>query len=106
MAKETGFVNYSGSRAIFYSGKNLFKLVKWIEGFETKLQTLESPDSDKQAKSYTKTKIGSEIRSGIIAENPRKRKTDEQANERAFAVCKKENENHLLKPTYGRTSAN
>ena len=27
----------------------------------TKLLVLESPDSDKRAKSYTKTKIGSEI---------------------------------------------
>ena len=39
----------------------MFELVKWKEGFETKLQTLESPDSDKRAKSYTRTKIGSEI---------------------------------------------
>ena len=39
----------------------MFKLVKRIEGFETKLQALESPDSDKRAKSYTKTKIGSGI---------------------------------------------
>ncbi len=34
----------------------MFKLVKRIEGFETKLQALESPDSDKRVKSYTKTK--------------------------------------------------
>ena len=34
----------------FYSGKNLFELVKWKEGFETKLQVLELPDSDKRAK--------------------------------------------------------
>ena len=39
----------------------MFELVKRIEGFETKLYALESPDSDKRAKSYTKTKIGSEI---------------------------------------------
>ena len=50
MAKETSFVYYSGSRTIFYSGKNLFKLVKRIEGFEMKLQALESPDSNKRAK--------------------------------------------------------
>ena len=31
------------------------------EGFETKLQAFESPDSDKRAKSYTKTKIRLEI---------------------------------------------
>ena len=39
----------------------MFKLVRRIEGFETKLQALDSPDSDKRAKSYTKMKIGSEI---------------------------------------------
>ena len=44
-----------------FSSKSLFKLVKQKEGFETKLQALESPDSDKRANSYTKTKIGSEI---------------------------------------------
>ena len=52
----------------FYSGKNLFELVKRKEGFETKLQALESPDSDKQAKSYTKTNIGSEIAIRKIAD--------------------------------------
>ena len=65
----------------------MFKLVRRIEGFETKLQALESPDSYKRAKSYTKTKIGSEIAIENIAKNPRKRKTGEQANERTFAVC-------------------
>ena len=49
-AKETNFVYYSGSRAIFYRAKNLFELVKRKEGFETKLQALESPDSVKRAK--------------------------------------------------------
>ena len=49
----------------------MFGLVKWKEGFETKLHALESPDSDKRAKSYTRIKIGSEI----IAKNPRKRET-------------------------------
>ena len=39
----------------------MFELVKRKEGFETKLQALESPDSDKRAKSYTRTKIGSGI---------------------------------------------
>ena len=72
----------------FYSSKILFKLVKQKEGFETKLEALESPDSGKRAKSYTKTKIGSEItienNRGKIRE---KEKTDEQANERTFAVC-------------------
>ena len=34
----------------FYSSKNLFKLVKRKEGFETKIQALESPDSDKRVK--------------------------------------------------------
>ena len=49
--KETSFVYYSRSKAIFYSGKNLFELVKWKEGFEMKLQALESLDSDKRGKS-------------------------------------------------------
>ena len=39
----------------------MFKLIIRKEGFETKLQALESPDSDKRAKSYTKTKNRSEI---------------------------------------------
>ena len=34
----------------FYSTKILFKLVKQKEGFETKIQALELPDSDKRAK--------------------------------------------------------
>ena len=39
----------------------MFKLIIRKEGFETKLQALESPNSDKRGKSYTRT----EIRSGI-----------------------------------------
>ena len=39
----------------------MFKLIIRKEGFETKLQALESPDSNKRAKSYTKTKNRSEI---------------------------------------------
>ena len=46
----------------------MFELVKRKEGFETKLQALESPDFDKRAKSYTRTKIGSEIAIRKIAE--------------------------------------
>ena len=46
----------------------MFKLAKRKEGFETKLQALESPDSDKRAKSYTKTKIGSGITIRKIAD--------------------------------------
>ena len=45
----------------FYSSKILFNLVKQKEGFETKLQALESSDFDKRAKSYTRTKIRAEI---------------------------------------------
>ena len=45
----------------FLQWQNLFELVKRKEGFETKLQALESRDSDKRAKSYTKTKNRSEI---------------------------------------------
>ena len=70
----------------FYSGKNLFKFVERIGGFETKLQALESPDSDKRAKSYTKTKIGSGItirKSWIKSE---KKKNGEQINERTFVI--------------------
>ena len=52
-----------------------------------KLQALESPDSDKQAKSYTRTKIGSEITIENNHGKSEKRKTDDQANERTFAVC-------------------
>ena len=43
-------------------------LVKQKEGFEKKLQALESPDSNKRAKSYTKMKIGSEIAIRKIAD--------------------------------------
>ena len=60
----------------------MFKLVKRIEGFETKLQALESPDSDKRAKSYTKTKIGSEIAIRKIADLIREKKNDERSLER------------------------
>ena len=60
-AKENNFVLVIWIQGKFYSSKNLFKLIIRKEGFETKLQELESPDSDKRAKSYTKTKIGSEI---------------------------------------------
>ena len=39
-----------------------------------KLQALESPDSDKRAKRYTKTKIGSEIAIENNREKPEKKK--------------------------------
>ena len=63
----------------------MFELVKRKEGFETKLQALESPDSDKRAKSYTRTKIGSEI---VIRNNRGKseKKNDKQINERTFVI--------------------
>ena len=51
-----------------------------------------------ERKVILKRKTDWKSRSGIIAENPRKRKTDEQANDRTFAVCKK-NENRSLKRT-------
>ncbi len=103
----------------FYSGKNLFELVKWKEGFETKLQALELPDSDIRAKSYTRTKIGSKegfetklqalelpdsdiraksytrtkIGSEIAIRNNRgkseKKKNDEQINERSLSGSKR-----------------
>ena len=51
-----------------------------------KLQALESPDSDKRAKSYTKTKIGSGIAIRKIADLIREKKNDEQINERMFVI--------------------
>ena len=66
----------------------MFELVKRKESVETKLQALESPDSDKRVKSYTKTKIGSEIAiENNRGKSEKKKKTDDQANERTFAVC-------------------
>ena len=62
----------------------MFELVKQKEGFETKLQALESPDSDKRAKSYTRTKNRSEIAIRNNRRKSKKKKTDEQANERTF----------------------
>ena len=43
--KQASFTNLDLGK--FYRGKNLFELVKRKEGFEMKLQELESPDSDK-----------------------------------------------------------
>ena len=64
----------------------MFKLVRRIEDFETKLQALESPDSDKRAKSYTRTKIGSEITIRNNCRKSEKKKNDEQINERTFVI--------------------
>ena len=49
-----------------------------------KLQALESPDSDKRAKSYTRMKIGSEIAIRNNRGKSEKTKNDEQINERMF----------------------
>ena len=46
-----------------YSSKNFFKLIRQNGGFETKLQALESPDSDKRAGRKTRTKIDLRSRS-------------------------------------------
>ena len=73
----------------------MFKLVKRIESFETKRQVLESPDSDKRAKSYTKTKIRSEITIRKIADLIRekeKRRTFARTNERTNARYLKKSE--------------
>ena len=71
-------------------GQNLFKLIRWNGCFETKLQALESPDSDKRAKSYTRTKIGSEI---AIRNNggksEKKKTTNRLTNERSFSATKR-----------------
>ena len=68
----------------------MLKLVKRIDGFETKLQALESPDSDKRAKSYTKTKIGSEITIGNNREKYEKKKTTNRlTNVRSLSESKR-----------------
>ena len=57
----------------------MFKLIIRKEGFKTKLQALESPDSDKRVKIYTKTKTGSRIAIRKIVDLIRekeKRRTD------------------------------
>ena len=63
----------------------MFELVKRKEGFETKLQALESPDFDKREKS--RTKIGSEITIRNNRGKSEKKKNDEQINERMFVFC-------------------
>ena len=69
----------------------MFKMVKRIEGFETKLQALESPDSDKRAKSYTKTKIGSEIAIRKIADLIREKEKlmNRLTNKRSVSAVKR-----------------
>ena len=69
----------------------MFELVKWKEGFETKLQALESPDSDKRAKSYTKTKNRSEIAIENNREKSEKKKklTNRLTNERSLSAVKR-----------------
>ena len=75
----------------FCSSKNLFKLIKRKEGFETKLQALESPDSDKRAKSYTRTKIMADI----AIENNRGKTLEKEkltkrlTNERSLSAAKR-----------------
>ena len=49
-----------------------------------KLQALESHDSDKRAKSYTRMKNGSGIAIRKIADLIREKEKDEQINERTF----------------------
>ena len=53
-----------------------------------KLQALESPDSGKRAKSYTRTKIGSEITIRNNRGKSEKKKNDEQIKEQTFVFCK------------------
>ena len=62
----------------------MFKLVKRKEGFETKHQALESPDFDKRAKIYTRTKNGSGITITKNADLIRAKDNDEQTNGRTF----------------------
>ena len=75
--KQASFTNLDLGQIL--QKQNWFELVKRKEGFKTKLQALESPDSDKRAKSYTRMKIGSEIAIRKIADLIRekeKRQTD------------------------------
>ena len=77
----------------------MFKLIIRKEGFETKLQMLESLDSDKRAKSYTKTKIGSGIAIRKIADLIRekeKRRTLTRTNERTNARSLNKPENRFI----------
>ena len=69
----------------------MFRLIIRKEGFETKLQALESPDSDKRAKSYTKTKIGSEIAIRKIANliREKEKRTNRLTNERSLTAAKR-----------------
>src|SRR6187399_328892 len=85
-AKETSSELLVGLKSNFTVAKTLFKLVKRKEGFETKIWDFESPDSDSRAKRKTKNKIRAEISIGIIADKYPEKKTEEQANERTFAV--------------------
>ena len=86
----------------------MFKLIIRKEGFETKLQALESPDSDKRPKSYTKTKIESEIAIRKIADLIRekeKRRTFARTNERTNAryLNKPEKPIYFKKPNLKKT---
>ena len=69
----------------------MFELVKRKEGFETKLQALESPDSDKRAESYTKMKIGSGIAIRKIADLIREKgkRMNRLMNERSLSGSKR-----------------
>ena len=68
----------------------MFKLIIRKEGFETKLQALESPNSDKRAKSYTKTKIGLEITIGNNRgkSEKKKKRTNRLANKGSLSAAK------------------
>ena len=62
----------------------MFKLIIRKEGFETKLQAVESHDSDKRAKNYTRTKNGLGIVIRKIMDLIREKENDERINERTF----------------------
>ena len=62
----------------------MFELVKQKEGFETKLQALESPDSDKRAKIKLKRTSDQRSRSEKSRNKSEKKKNKEQVNERTF----------------------
>ena len=79
-------------------------MVKRIEVFEPKLPALESPDSDKRAKSYTKTKVGSGITIRQIADliqEKEKRRTLSKLNKPEKLIYFKKTETR--KKTSGKT---
>ena len=84
MAKETGFVYYSGSRSNFTEAKTC---LSWLNGKRVSRgnsRRLNHLIPINERKVILEQKSDQKSQSEIIAENPRKRETDEQINERTF----------------------